>query len=130
MSSRVGGLRFPGYAAGGRGDEGAESSYGPAELWVFRCKRQRKQMIFGAGCSCHPFASTVCRCQDHTARSGDSCTRLIYNVEAVKSGGGRRDLRLPFEATVTRPQDGAVAANSPAGLFVSGKSDGVNRITL
>src|SRR6267378_3371040 len=130
MCRGVGRLSFPGDAAISGREKCAESSGGPAMHWITGSERQRKQMILRAGCSRHPAVAAVCCCHDQAAGSGDHRARLVPDIESIERGDGRRELRLPLEASVTRPQNRAVAADRPAMFLIRGELDGVNRIAL
>src|SRR5882762_6993527 len=116
-------LHLPGQSAISGRDHRSECARGPASQPVLRGEGDSEQMICRPSWSAQPFVAAVrCR-QDDAACAGNYRACPVVNIETIKRGCSRRDLRVPGKTAVACMQDRAIAADGPTVRLIRGELD-------
>ncbi len=90
----------------------------------------RVEMIFGRGADLGPFLAGVFRDHDRAAGADHHRALRILHVKTIEARDQPRTLALPLKATIRGVKNHAVRAHRPAVEFVTGETNGADRVTL
>src|SRR6266550_1359920 len=112
-------------------DDATVSTHRPAmrRMTVGR-ERNRGKMIFGRGTDLGPFLTGVFGDHDRAARADYYRALRILHVKTIETRDQSRALARPLKATIGGVKNHSIRAYRPSVEFVTGETNGADRITL